>query len=707
VKIDPSLIGTVQDVTGTTITIALSRETATGVSFIKGECYRIGQVGSFVRIPVGFTDLYGLVSQVGAGAAPVNEQENSPYGNRWLQVQLVGERMRGGLFQRGVSQHPTIDDKVHIVTENDLKAIYGALEPINYISIGHLASAESIPAYIDINKLITRHSAIVGSTGCGKSTTVAGLLNSISDKIQFPSARILVFDIHGEYSKALGERVNIFKIGADTKRNEKELQIPFWALNFDEMTKFAFGNIDNSKFAVISDLVMDLKKESLKNQPIKGIEIDAVTVDTPTPFCLHKLWYELYKKDFMTIVPRPGAGNDEVDPAYAKDSHGNDLIGDAMSVSPPIFRTVKTTGTATERVNWSREPIGIRRQLSALGMKLKDPRYNFICNPGKWKPDIDGKTQSDLDSLIQGWIGNENPITILDLSGIPSLILNDIIGALLRILYDAVFWGRNLPEGAKERPLLLILEEAHSYLGGNNNSETAALAVKRIAKEGRKYGVGMMVVSQRPSEIDTTILSQCGTIIAMRLANNLDRGHVTGAASDNLKGLFEMLPILRTGEAIIVGEAVSFPIRTLIKAPPPGRRPDSMDPKVASSFSEEEGYEGPGGWNQRLEDENYIPMIYQWRTQSIRYDHEYKVPIQTGNKEKKPMNQWIPTPESSNVAGFCYNATTQVLTVEFNNGNRYDYYEVPEHVYDGMRIAESKGKYLNENIKGSYRYVRQ
>lgn len=223
---------------------------------------------------------------------------------------------------------------------------------------------------------------------------------------------------------------------------------------------------------------------------------------------------------------------------------------------------------------------------------------------------------------MQGWIGNEKPITILDLSGIPSTLLNDIIGAVLRILYDAVFWGRNLPEGARERPLFLVLEEAHTYLG-KDNLGTAALAVKRIAKEGRKYGVGMMVVSQRPSEIDTTILSQCGTTIAMRLANNADRGNVTGAASDNLKGLFEMLPVLRTGEAIIVGEAVSLPIRALITPPPADKKPDSIDPKVASHGSDEEGFESPGGWNQKNDNEDYKPMIHQWRTQSAMYDHEF------------------------------------------------------------------------------------
>jgi len=617
---DPSFIGTVQDVYGTTITVALAEDTATGVSFISGECYRIGQVGSFVRIPIGFVDLYGLVSQVGAGAAPSNDEEFFQYGNRWLKVQLVGEGIRGGKFQRGISQHPTIDDKVHIVTEKDLKAIYGPGEPNDFVSVGRLASAESIPAYVDINKLVTRHSAIVGTTGCGKSTTVAGILNSLSDISKYPSARILVLDIHGEYAKALSDRSTVFKIGADASKNEQELHIPFWALNFEEFTKFAFGSIDNTKYAIISDWLIKLKKESIANNTIKGVSDESITVDLPTPFCLHKLWYELYKKDFMTMKPKPGGASNEVEPAYAEDDQGNLLVGDAMKVIPPVYRTVKTTGPAPERVQWGTEPIGIRQQLASLGTKLRDPRYNFICNPGEWRPDINGKVTKDLDELLEQWIGNKKPVTILDLSGVPSIILNDIIGAVLRIIYDAVFWGRNLPEGALERPLLFILEEAHAYLG-KDNLGTAASAVRRIAKEGRKYGVGMMVVSQRPSEIDTTILSQCGTTIAMRLTNNIDRGHVTGAASDNLKGLFEILPILRTGEAIIVGEAVSLPMRTLIEPPPVEQRPDSTDPKVVSRGTLEQGFESPGGWNQKTEKERYDIMIYQWRTQSSKYNH--------------------------------------------------------------------------------------
>ena len=183
-----------------------------------------------------------------------------------------------------------------------------------------------------------------------------------------------------------------------------------------------------------------------------------------------------------------------------------------------------------------------------------------------------------------------------------------------------MFWARNLPEGGRERPLLIVLEEAHAYLS-KDNSGSAALAVRRIAKEGRKYGVGMMVVSQRPSEIDSTILSQCGTIFAMRLSNDADRGHITSAASDNLKGLFDMLPVLRTGEAIVVGEAVSLPVRTLVTPPPIDRRPDSVDPRVVERGNENVGFDGPGGWGQRRDPNDYKPMVRQWRRQSPHYEH--------------------------------------------------------------------------------------
>jgi DNA helicase HerA-like ATPase len=633
---DPTLIGTVQDVTGTTVSVSLASETATGLSFFKGESYRIGQVGSFVRIPLGYTSLFGIVSQVGAGAAPKAEGDTHPWGNQWLRVQLVGERGRQGKFERGISQHPTINDAVHIVTEEDLREIYGPGDPVDFVTIGHLASAESIPALVNINKLVTRHSAVVGTTGAGKSTTVAGLLAALSDPTRYPSARIVILDIHGEYAKALADNSTVFRIATDAREGEKPLQIPFWALSFDELVKLAFGDLRDRPLTAVADAIVDLKRESLSNKARDGVNAESLTVDSPVPFCIHKLWFDFHQREHRTVIPKPGGAPDEVVAAYVLNADGNPVqVGDAMSVTPPQYRTVKTTGPPNERVQWGPDSLGMRQQLAVLASKLRDPQLAFLFNPAEWRPGLDGTVAKDLDALLADWLGSPSPIAILDLSGIPSTVLNDLIGALLRILYDALFWARDLPEGGRQRPLMLVLEEAHAYLG-REHSGPAATAVRRIAKEGRKYGVGLMIISQRPSEIDPIILSQCGTIFAMRLANDIDRAQVAGAASDNLKGLFDILPILRTGEAIIVGEAVSLPIRTLIDPPEKNRRPDSEDPRVVvRGDPNKEGYDGEGGWVSRFP-EDYAIVTRQWRAQSRHYQHKKKNEPSSPDANPKP-----------------------------------------------------------------------
>jgi uncharacterized protein len=626
VRPDPTFIGTVQDVAGTSVSVSLVSETATGLSFFKGESYRIGQVGSFVRIPLGYTSLFGIVSQVGAGAAPKTEGDIRPWGNQWLRVQLVGERGREGRFERGVSQHPTINDAVHIVTEEDLREIYGPGDPVDFVTVGHLASAESIPALVNINRLVTRHSAVVGTTGAGKSTTVAGLLAALSHPARYPSARIVILDIHGEYAKALSDRSTVFRIAADLSKGEKALHIPFWALNLDELVNLAFGGLSEKPMAAVADAIVALKRESLSKQPREGVDAEKLTVESPVPFCIHRLWFEFHQREHRTVVPQPGAAADEVGPAYVLGADGQPVqLGDAMSVTPPQYRTVKTTGPANERVQWGPDPLGMRQPLAVLASKLRDPQFEFLFNPGDWRPGLDGTVAKDLDVLLEDWVGSPSPIAILDLSGIPSAVLHDLIGALLRILYNALFWARNLPEGGRERPLMLVLEEAHAYLGKEHGGAVAA-AVRRIAKEGRKYGVGVMIVSQRPSEIDPTILSQCGTIFAMRLANDIDRGQVAGAASDSLKGLFDILPILRTGEAIIVGEAVSLPIRTLIDPPEKHRQPNSGDPRVVvRGDPNKDGYEGEGGWAVPRHPEDYAIVMRQWREQTPHYEHKKKI----------------------------------------------------------------------------------
>lgn len=223
-------LGTIQDVNGTTVSVSLANESLSGLTYVDGEGYRIGQIGTFVKIPIGYIDLFGIVTQVGASAVPENQLMSQPYGNRWLTIQLIGEGQRKGKFERGISQYPTIGDEVHLVSETDLRRIYGQPDKPYFVKVGHIAGAESISALIDVNKLITRHSAVVGTTGAGKSTTVAALISALSDSKNYPSARIIILDIHGEYGQAFRGRANIFRVNADAKLGENELYLPFGLL---------------------------------------------------------------------------------------------------------------------------------------------------------------------------------------------------------------------------------------------------------------------------------------------------------------------------------------------------------------------------------------------------------------------------------------------------------------------------------------------
>lgn len=610
----PTYLGTVQDVQGSTINIELDKATISGLVFIDGHGYRVGQIGSFVRVPIGFIDLFGIVTQVGAGAVPDSLAHTEPHGHRWLRVQLVGEGQRTGVFERGISQYPTINDEAHLVTEQDLSRIYGRPDQPNYVRIGKIASAESIPALVDINPLVTRHSAVLGTTGAGKSTTVANLLASLSDPTQYPSSRIIVIDIHGEYHSALKDRATLFRVHAESGRDERDLYVPYWALTFDELLRITpFRSTPDEDRAGLIDRITSLKLSSLQAKPRDGVTPDTLTVDKPVPFSIHRLWYELYRDILSTHTVGQGGNQSRDTEAISSDQDGRPLVGSMMDVKPPQYLPITSGGK--DRVYLARGSLNIRRQLLATGSLLRDTRYDFLFRPGPWCPqashqDPDAQPAKDLDQLIGSWIGGPRPITILDLSGVPETILMNLIGVLLRLIFDALFWGRFTSEGGRARPLLVVLEEAHSYLSSGNKGPAAA-AARRVVKEGRKYGMGAMVVSQRPSEIDSTILSQCGTLFAMRLSNNTDRAHVTGTASDNLEGLFGMLPTLRTGEAIVVGESVTLPSRAYIDAPTKNRRPDSQDPMVYDDRSE-------SGWNAPKRPEDYGNILEKWRSEDPR-----------------------------------------------------------------------------------------
>lgn len=626
---DPTALGTVEDVTGTRVSVKLSEDTAHGLLFVRGEGYRVGQVGSFVRIPAGYVDLFGIVAQVGAGAAPgadalLSAANSNPaaqaaiaqLGTRWLRVELIGEGRHGEKFERGISQYPSIGDSVHVVTESDLRAVYAPGDSESHVAIGRVASSEGIPAFLDVNRLVSRHCAIVGSTGAGKSTAVASILSAISARDKFPAARVVLLDLHGEYSTAFGKQARVFRINADKEKGEKELRVPFWALNAEEFIAITMGALQSTIIAPILERMVAMKRASTPGGVPHTVPTSDVTADMPLPFCVHQLWHDLHCQHNATHRVSSTQNQTEATRAWAQSgAPAADLKGDAMKVGRPTFKAQKNVEGDPEKIYKGADADKPKAHIETLESKLRDPRLKFLFEPGDWTPQPDGSTKEDLDNLLKEWIGADASISVFDLSGIPTTILDDLVGALLRILFDSSFWGRRQPEGTRVRPLLLVLEEAHLYLGEESKSR-AAPAAQKIAKEGRKWGVGLMLVSQRPSEINPTILSQCGTIIALRLTNEIDRGQIKACSSDNLEGLFGMLPILRTGEALILGEAVSLPVRTLVQLPPKERRPQSEDPLIVVPKDGKGKRIHGGGWTEKVEHEDFKGVVEAWRHQN-------------------------------------------------------------------------------------------
>lgn len=234
--------------------------------------------------------------------------------------------------------------------------------------------------------------------------------------------------------------------------------------------------------------------------------------------------------------------------------------------------------------------------------RLKDSRFDFLFNPGNFKG-VAGS--NDLNDLLNDWIGSDSKLAILDLSGVPFEVLDITVGLITRFIYDSMYWGRAETYTGKQRPLLLAYEEAHSYLNKNENNSYSKIAVEKVFKEGRKFGLGSLVISQRPSEISETILAQVGTFIALRLTNSGDQSIVKSSAPDNLNSLIDLLPSLRIGEAIIVGEAIKIPSRVRIKLNNP--RPTSEDPKLVECWLKEHPFDA----------ENYKTVVSKIREQKF------------------------------------------------------------------------------------------
>lgn len=586
-KTEITYLGHIIRVDSGTIEVEVSNDIPSAAPIINGRLYKIGQIGTFIKIPIGNITIYGIVSSV-SNTPSKSDEINLKYtfGSRFLTVQLVGEKIGEDDFEKGIGTYPTINDEVHLVIEKDLFDIYGKKDS-GSIEIGKHSSSENLSVYADLHKLVLRHCAILGSTGSGKSNTTVSILKAILGDYQ--GSRVILVDPHGEYPSAF-PNARVFKINDAAN----PLFIPFWLMNFDELAYFLVGAkpTDDQKpdYRLFRELVTNFKKD---NCTLKAGNVNPnfVTADSPIPFSARKLWHEM---NWWLNGTFSSSNKDDQTKATAQEINN----GDCENLVPAQFTPYPTNNTAPYKSKHQEFYSYEKKILS----RLKDSRYDFLFNPGDYK---DANSPKDLHNLLNEWIGSNSKLAILDLSGVPFEVLDITVGLITRFIYDSMFWGRHEAYTGKNRPLLLAYEEAHSYLNKGDNTSYSKDAVEKVFKEGRKFGLGALVISQRPSEISETILAQVGTFMALRLTNCGDQSIVKNSAPDNLNSLIDLLPSLRTGEAIIVGEAIKIPSRVRIKLNVP--RPTSDDPKLVEKWLE----------SHPENEENYKVVVTRIRQQKI------------------------------------------------------------------------------------------
>ncbi|HEY4544955.1 MAG TPA: DUF87 domain-containing protein [Pedomonas sp.] len=432
-------------------------------------------------------------------------------GEGWVQGGAAGL----GDFRRGITHHPAPGNTLYSVTSADLEEIYAARDRA-HVAIGSVYPTEHVSAALFIDPLLSRHFALLGSTGTGKSTTAALLLRGIIE--QAPQGHVLMLDPHGEYAAAFADVGQVYDVS--------NLHLPYWLMNFEEHVEVLVGQRSPEREPDVDILQRCLLAARQKSR-LAGAG-NRITVDTPVPYTLAELLSALSAQ--MGKLDKP------------------------EKITPYLRLKTKL------------------EELKA------DPRYSFMFS-GLQIND----TLATLISELLRMPADGRPVSIIDLSGVPSDITNVVVALISRLVFDFAVWT---PQ-QERRPILLVCEEAHRYVPAERLDifGSARKNLERIAKEGRKYGVALGLISQRPSDLSEAVLSQCGTIISMRLNNERDQLFVRSAMSEGARGFLDAIPSLRNRECIVCGEGAAVPMRVRIASLAPEHCPASDDPVFSASWT--------------------------------------------------------------------------------------------------------------------------
>lgn len=443
------------------------------------------------------------------------------------------------LFKRGVETFPQIESKCYGISGQNLQNFMNILgkdiDADKRLKIGSFMIDTDAEAVLDGNKFFQRHAAILGSTGSGKSWCVANVLEKAS-KLKY--ANIIVFDMHGEYKSltegadSIAQSYRIAGPGDLDSPNDNVLFLPYWLLNREELLSMILDRSDSNAPNQASRFTMHIRslKEKTLEKKGKTETLKTFTVDSPIPFLLTDLLDMLRDDD-----TRKGIGK-----------------------------------TGPVKGEWEGK---LTRFISRLETKIDDKTYGFMFQPLAEIQEYEWLANMICNLL--GYMDGKKGIKIIDFSEVPSDVLPVVTGTLARLLYDVQFWMN--PE--KRTPFTIICDEAHLYLPTKEDADSvqkqALYNFERISKEGRKYGMSILAVSQRPADVSKTILSQCNNFVVLRLTNERDKGVIKNLLPDSLKSTIEFLPLLDVGEALVVGDAILLPSKIILDKPLESHRPIS------------------------------------------------------------------------------------------------------------------------------------
>ncbi|MGD8454294.1 MAG: ATP-binding protein [Phycisphaerae bacterium] len=578
---DPLKIGHVIGVEGDCVEVQIARDDLR--LEYHGTTYRVGRLGTYVTIPLERLTLIGYITRVGASG----DLEPLPDPGRprriTMTVQLLGT-VRNDKFTRGVNEYPTLGDPVRLGVDEDFELIFGCFDELagggdqrKAFSMGRFAVDTDFQVKVLGKDFFAKHVAVMGNSGSGKSVTTAKIIH---EALQLPHTQIVMFDMHGEYLAAFSDD-NGRPLPNVTYLSDRNLVLPYWMLRFEEFEQLF---IDTNNPANINAQRVFLRSafEKLKKQAATELGLLCeYTIDTPIYYSLDNLHtYALNMNEARFVLNSQNY-------AFARLPF-RQLPPDRQEQMLLTQRMEFNKGNAEGEVPHAAFHGRLLGFVNQMETRLNDRRYDFLLRPfdqAERNPELAGLLRADgtpgtlsqsVAAVIRQMLGRHEQrrnLTIVDLSGLPFEVVDTTVAVLTRTLFDFNFWS---PPDVRQ-PFVLVYEEAHNYLPRRDRSERmfAREAVEKVAKEGRKYGVSAMIVSQRPSEISETILSQCNSMVLMRMNNPDDQEYAARVVSDQFRSLISLLPSMRPGEGFIIGDSVLMPMRTLIDMPP--RLPRSGD----------------------------------------------------------------------------------------------------------------------------------